>query len=328
VKKADILYGISKMKIWGVSSGSKGNNVQLESIARALSENVTFFHANLSFPWNAFAPYKLAEFGVAGDERFNPPFPDMVIACGRRAVPVARFLKRRSAGKCFTVFLQNPIIHPKAFDFVWAPAHDVVTGDNVMTTILGPHGLTRESLKSEAESWYDRLASSDVKGKCVGVLIGGPNKFYDFDRAEMQNLAANLLSLAQQGHRLIISLSSRSRDDYADILKKTLADHDYYLWHGEGDNPYKAILGLADQLIVTGDSVNMVGEACFPGVPVQVYFLRGHSRRFDRFYQHLLAGDYVKPFEGKLESWDYESRNATNDIVTKILDAYQEHQNT
>ena len=131
--------------------------------------------------------------------------------------------------------------------------------------------------------------------------------------------------LAQKGNRLIISLSSRSRDDYVNILSKTLADHDYYLWHGKGDNPYKAILGIADHLIVTGDSVNMIGEACFPGVPVQVYFLRGHSRRFNRFYEQLLAGNYVKPFEGKLESWDYEPRNATDDIVAKILEAYHEH---
>ena len=315
------------MKIWGVSSGSKGNDVQLESIAQALSEDVTFYHANLSFPWNAFAPYKPAELGVAGDERFNPPFPDMVIACGRRAVPVARYIKRRSVGQCFTVFLQNPIIHPRAFDFVWAPAHDEVAGDNVMTTILGPHGLTYESLKNEASKWHDRLASPAVKGKCVGVMIGGPNKFYDFDPSEMQKFAENLLLLAQQGYRLLISLSSRSLQDYADILKLTLAGHDYYLWHGNGDNPYKAILGLADQLIVTGDSVNMVGEACFAGVPVQVYFLRGHSRRFNRFYEQLLVQDYVKPFEGKLERWLYEPRNATPEIVTKILDAYHLHQN-
>ena len=314
------------MKIWGISNGSKGSDIQLEAISRALSHDVSYFHANLSFPWSAVAPYKIAELGVVGDKRFKPPFPDMVIACGRRAVPAARYLKRRSAGKCFTVFLQNPIINPKVFDFVWAPAHDEVTGDNVMTTILGPHGLTHESLKSEVASWQKRLSPSIVDGKIVGILIGGPNKYYDFDKLEMQNLASNLLMLAQQGHRLIISLSSRSRDDYVNILRKTLAEHDYYLWHGKGDNPYKAILGIADHLIVTGDSVNMIGEACFPGVPVQVYFLRGHSRRFNRFYEHLLAGNYVKPFEGKLESWDYEPRNATDDIVAKILDAYHEHQ--
>ena len=275
------------MKIWGISNGSKGSDIQLEAISRALSQDVSYFHANLSFPWSAVAPYKIAELGVVGDKRFKPPFPDMVIACGRRAIPIARHVRRCAAGKCFTVYLQNPIINA---------------------------------------SWHKRLIPSIVNGKIVGILIGGPNKYYDFDKLEMQNLASNLLMLAQQGHRLIISLSSRSRDDYVNILSKTLADHDYYLWHGNGDNPYKAILGIADHLIVTGDSVNMIGEACFPGVPVQVYFLRGHSRRFNRFYEHLLAGNYVKPFEGKLESWDYEPRNATDDIVAKILDAYHEHQ--
>ena len=314
------------MKIWSISSGSKGNDVQLEAVGQALSDDVTFFHANLSLPWRAFAPYKPAEFGVVKDARFRPPFPDMVIACGRRAVPIARFIKRRSEGKCFTVFLQNPKIDPKEFDFVWAPEHDGVTGDNVMTTVLGPHGLTSESLQNEALKWRGRLIKPDMKGKCVGILIGGPNKFFDFNKDDMQNLAANLLSLAQQGHRLVISLSSRSRDDYADILKETLSGHDYYLWDRTGDNPYRAILGLADHLIVTGDSVNMVGEACFTGAPVQVYFLQGHSRRFNRFYKLLLAQDYVRPFEGNLESWANEARNSTDDIVAKIRDAYLVHQ--
>ena len=109
------------------------------------------------------------------------------------------------------------------------------------------------------------------------------------------------------------------------ILSKTLADHDY-IYGMARETTYKAILGIADHLIVTGDSVNMIGEACFPGVPGQVYFLRGHSRRFNRFYEQLLAGNYVKPFDVKLESWDYEPRNATDDIVAKILDAYHEHQ--
>ena len=38
------------------------------------------------------------------------------------------------------------------------------------------------------------------------------------------------------------------------------------------------------------------------------------------------ADNIISAFEGKLESWDYEPRNATDDIVAMILDAYHEHQ--
>ena len=55
------------MKIWGISNGSKGSDIQLEAISRALSQDVSYFHANLSFPWSAVAPYKIAELGFVGD---------------------------------------------------------------------------------------------------------------------------------------------------------------------------------------------------------------------------------------------------------------------
>ena len=43
-----------------------------------------------------------------------------------------------------------------------------------------------------------------------------------------------------------------------------LPDGSYFLWDNQGDNPYHAMLGLAEQIIVTADSNNMVGEACRP----------------------------------------------------------------
>ena len=53
-------------------------------------------------------------------------------------------------------------------------------------------------------------------------------------------------------------------------LRKALADTPSYIWDGQGENPYLAVLALADSLITTADSVNMVSEACFTGKPVHV----------------------------------------------------------
>ena len=49
----------------------------------------------------------------------------------------------------------------------------------------------------------------------------------------------------------------------------------HYLWDGEGENPYFGLLGLADFLVVTCDSVNMVSEAASTGKPVYVADLPG-----------------------------------------------------
>src|SRR5262249_1170230 len=48
-------------------------------------------------------------------------------------------------------------------------------------------------------------------------------------------------------------------------------------WAARGDNPYLAFLGLADAIIVTGDSISMLAEACATGKPVHIFDLgEGH----------------------------------------------------
>lgn len=313
------------MKVWCVSGGNRGTDVQLEAVGRALSDDVTFFHADLPFPWHLLAPYRLAEIGVAGDERLRRPCPDILIAGGRRAVPFARAMRRRAGGGCFTVCLQNPHVHPKSFDFIWAPMHDRVKGGNVLTTLTGPHGLTAANLSEASDKWRDRLVSPRIGGKHVGVLIGGPNRYFSFKDAEMEKLSQHLLALAKEGHKPLISLSSRSRTSYMDILRNTLQGRDHYLWDGRGDNPYRGILGLADHFIVTADSVNMAGEACFRGVPVQLFFLKGRANRFGRFYDALIENGFVRPFDGRLEFWQTKPQNPTGEIVDGIREAYKAH---
>ena len=310
-------------KIWGITGGRRGNDVLVEGVAAALGAQFRLIHTDLSPPYKWLAPYRLAERAATKDPKIAPPFPDMVIASGRQAVPYARFIKRASRGAVFTVFLQDPIVSPRHFDFVWAPAHDRCAG--AMSTILSPHGMTQDILQTAADKMKARLLSNTVRGKKIAVLIGGPNSVYPFAADEMQKLADGLAALAKQGHYLMITLSRRSPDAYAEKLRAALPDGSYFLWDNQGDNPYHAMLGLAEQIIVTADSVNMVGEACLPGVPVQVFQLRGGSAKFNRFHDTLMDADITRPFNGALENWSTQSHNPTQEIAAAIEAAYAAH---
>ena len=310
-------------KIWGITGGRRGNDVQVEGVAAALGGQFRLIHTDLSPPYKWLAPYRLAERAATKDPQIAPPFPDMVIASGRQAVTHARFIKRASHGAVFTVFLQDPIVSPRHFDFVWAPAHDRCAG--AMSTILSPHGMTQDILQTAADKMKARLLPNTVRGKKIAVLIGGPNSVYPFAADEMQKLADGLAALAKQGHYLMITLSRRSPDAYAEKLRAALPDGSYFLWDNQGDNPYHAMLGLAEQIIVTADSVNMVGEACLPGVPVQVFQLRGGSAKFNRFHDALMDADITRPFDGALENWSTQSHNPTQEIAAAIEAAYAAH---
>ena len=254
----------------------------------------------------------------------------MVIASGRQAAPHARYIKRASGGRVFTAFLQNPLINPKHFDLVWAPEHDQLRGPNVISTLLSPHAMTLNDLISEARNLQGRLLPSQPLGKVVTVLIGGPNAVYPFKEDEMRALVGHLAKLAEAGNQLLITLSRRSPETYQTLLRQKLPGGSYFLWDSKGANPYRAMLGLADHIIVTADSVNMVGEACLPGVPVHVFALKGGSAKFRRFHKAVLDNGYVLPFapnaqESELKERPHHSFNATPDIAAAIGEAYARH---
>ena len=85
-----------------------------------------------------------------GPERPNspirPPFPDIVIASGRRAVPYLRAVKKASNGLSFTVFLKDPRTGTGAADLIWVAEHDRLRGANVLVTTTSPHRLAPERL--------------------------------------------------------------------------------------------------------------------------------------------------------------------------------------
>lgn len=323
------------MKIWGITGGRRGNDVLVEGVAAALvgpkgGDDFRLVHTHLKAPYKWLAPYRLVERAAKADPQIAHPimsgdWPDLVIASGRQAVPHARYIKRASGGRVFTAFLQNPLINPKHFDLVWAPEHDQLRGANVISTLLSPHGMTLEGLIGEARNLQGRLLPSQPMGKVVTVLIGGPNAVYPFKEDEMRVLVSGLVKLAEAGHQLLITLSRRSPETYQTLLRQKLPGSSYFLWDGKGANPYRAMLGLADHIIVTGDSVNMVGEACLPGVPVHVFALRGGSAKFRRFHKAVLDNGYVLPFEGELRERPHHSFNATPDIAAAIGEAYARH---
>ena len=74
-----------------------------------------------------------------------------------------------------------------------------------------------------------------------------------------------------------------------------------FFWDGSGANPYFGILGSADVLLVTADSVNMITEACASGHPVYVYELPGGTKKSARFLEGLYLRGYARPYRGSLE---------------------------
>jgi hypothetical protein len=134
------------------------------------------------------------------------------------------------------------------------------------------------------------------------VLIGGPNGAYRFGEAEMREFAGLLVKAARERDAsLLVTPSRRTGKANVKILADALKDVPSFIWGGTGDNPYYGMLGLADEIVVTCDSVNMVSEAMATKKLVHVFDLPGGSEKFSRFHTMLRKRGLAHGFTGKLE---------------------------
>src|SRR5262249_20742063 len=124
----------------------------------------------------------------------------------------------------------------------------------------------------------------------------------------------------QSGGSLIVTPSRRTGEENMKILRDGLQSVPHYIWDGEGYNPYYGMLGTADYIIATCDSVNMVSEACTTGKPVYVVDLPGGSDKFRRFHQSIRDDGLARPFAGVLEKWQYQPLDDMQQVASRIKD--------
>ena len=307
-------------RCWVITDGKPGMENQCLGLAEALELEPEVKRISLRTPWRQLSPYFRAflRFAPMPDcDPIEPPWPDLVIASGRQSVPVGLRIRRTSRGRTFLVQIQDPVIDPRHFDMVIVPRHDRVRGDNVFVATGSMHRVTDRQIAQAAERHRDRLAH--LPGRRIAVLIGGDNAVFRLTPELMHRLSDQLAALAgEQGIGLMVTPSRRTGAGNEAILRERLAGLPAEIWDGTGENPYFAYLGLADAIIATGDSVNMVCEAASTGKPVHIVDLEGGSQKFTTFHESMRAAGITRPFTGKLECWDFAPPDDTARAAAEI----------
>ena len=314
----------NQVSCWVVTAGVAGMENQCLGLAHALGLDPVIKRVSLVTPWKQLSPFLRCglshAFSSRGDE-IAPPWPDLMIASGR-AGAMACLLARRASGqnggkRTLTVHIQNPVIDPSRFDLVALPRHDGVLGENVVTTRGSLHRVTPALLIEERERFhalFEKLPSPRI-----AVLIGGANSVYQFSERDMARLADQLVAVARQtGGSLMLTSSRRTGEKSLNLLRERIRDVPHVLWSGGGENPYYGMLGWADAIVVTADSVNMTSEACATGKPVHVVPLLGGSSKFRLFHQALRDDGLTRPFRGDIEHWLYQPLRDVDLVATRV----------
>jgi hypothetical protein len=309
-------------RLWAVSDGRTGHESLALGVAETLGLKPEIKRVRTDGFWAALAPFGPPPPGSVGSEgaAFAPPWPSIVIGVGRCSMPYLTAIKKASGGASFVMALQNPVISPKNFDLVWAPAHDRLEGENVITSITGPHRLSAQAVAAAGVDYAKQLAGFPQQK--VAVLVGGPTPAYRFGEMEARLLCAQLDQLGQD-IGFLITTSRRTPKEVSDAIKAWARNRKAKFWSGEeGPNPYLGYLGAADAIVVTSDSANMLGEAASTGKPIYIFQAPEkdlkRSEKFVRLQEAIQAAGAARRLVGKLETWSYEPLDANKFIASAL----------
>jgi uncharacterized protein len=239
-------------------------------------------------------------------------WPDLWIATGRATLPLSARVRERSGGRTFVVQTQDPRWRNGAYDLIVAPAHDRLSGPNVLSITGSPHRVTPERLAEGAAAFADRL--EPLPRPRVAALIGGRSMAFDLPEAHAADLAGRIAAAVDAaGGSLLLTFSRRTSEAAKAAMTERLKHLPGLIWGGEGLNPYFAFLQFADHILVTEDSANMAAEAASTGKPVHVLPMipLKPAGKFARLHADLRERGAARPFDGTLEAWSYEPLEET-----------------
>ncbi len=316
------------IRVWAVSDGRTGIENQALGLAEAIGRRtpikLTVKRIALRTPWSwlppGFVPAPRHALSV-GSDPIEPPWPEIFIGCGRASVPFALGMRSWSAHKTFVVQLQDPRVNPREFDVVVPPIHDGLEGQNVLAIVGACHRVTPEKIDEAVLDFPTPL--EDLPSPRVAVLIGGKSRRADISAKRAREIADTLVAVQRQtGGTLMATLSRRTGKAARLQFQTWLAPHCAVFYEGEGPNPYFPMLGAADHIFVTADSVNMATEAAATAKPVHVLDVDGRPGKLARFHQSLARRGCSRRWAGRLESWNYPPLLETDRVAAAVLTAW------
>ena len=256
----------------------------------------------------------------AAQAEITPPWPDLVISAGRRAAAVACYIKLASASKSFVFHLMYPGPGPTTLlNIVAVPAHDKVAGTNIVTFTTAPNRVTRDILHEAGAKWS--TVWEGIQNPVLGVLVGGPGRGMPFNDADAGRLASQIAKWKANTSGSVLVTTSRRSGKRARALFENLAAGKikpdlFHTWDAEGENPFLGILAVSEVLLVTGDSVSMLSEACASRGNVYIYRSPDFtSAKHLRFHDKLIELGAARLSDEIVPGWTAKPINSANDLA-------------
>tara|TARA_B100000427_G_scaffold321019_1_gene321022 strand:- start:83 stop:1021 length:939 start_codon:yes stop_codon:yes gene_type:complete len=307
---------MTKLKGILLTEGMHGMISQVEGLAKALDLEFTHHKVELNSFWKLLPP-KFTPISQNVFKKIHSDAFDVIISCGRKSVIPSIFLKKNSKKKVMNIHIQDPKVNLDNFNYVIAPEHDGLIGQNVFSTKGAIHYLTKEEINNHSNYLKDRL---QTKKEYFLLILGGPTKHYDYSDKNILNIL-NLFNDLVEKNKLqgIVIPSMRTPKNVIELSKNKLGENSLVI-DTVDKKAYLSALSLAKYISVTCDSTSMISEAALTGKPIYVADIppKKNDYRIKKFREIFDQLNIIKKLDVKLETWHYESLDETSRIAKKI----------
>ncbi len=310
--------------VWAVSDGRAGNARQAEALAHAIGGQVNPLRIEPRAPWRWVSPHHLPgsdhHLRTLFGSKLDEARPDLIVGCGRQASWMLRGLKRQWP-TTFTVQILDPRACRNDFDVIVCPEHDGLSGPNVLVSVTAMHEIDDPWL-ADARCRFPELLA--LPRPICAVLVGGESPMLPLDEASLKHLFARIDHLPHQAFgTVLLTTSRRTPSSATTIIRRLLEGRRHVFWQpgNAGENPYPGFLAVADRLVVTPDSVNMLSEAVAVGVPVYTLIERPPTGKLAAFHQAMTARGLVHQL-GQA-AWPRPPLRETANIASRIRERWQ-----
>ena len=307
-----------KLKALLLTEGMHGMISQVEGMAKALKAEYSHKIVKLSFPWNLIPPkFSPISSIILKDKNYitEEETLDLVISCGRKSVVPSILLKSKNP-KIFTIHIQDPKVSLKNFDIIVAPEHDNLNGENVFSSKGAIHYIT----ETEIEKAKPYLVNKIKSNKIVSLILGGPNKYYKFEKDQLVKIFNTIKSeFVPKGYKIIVIPSMRTPREIIDLATKEIGESGY-VENKVDKQAYLSAYALAEYIVITCDSTSMISEAATSGKPIFVAHMKAkkNNYRFKRFFDLFKKMGIVRDLGDKIEIWSYNKHNEAQRIALEL----------
>ena len=310
----------TKIDAWVISDGTKGMENQSLALAKLLNVNFELVKYNPPYFLKKFPLIRKLFISSVKDHLLkNKSPPSLIITTGKRMAGVSIALKFILKDRVKNIHIQNPKLPFEYFDLLLIPEHDNITAKNVIQTKGALTFFNFNELNKFQEREINLIKRS--KKNLVLLMIGGNSKRHKPKNFDYYHLSMKVLEATKNLNcKLLVLLSRRTPLKAAKILNYSFIKHDenFQIVTSTEQNPYPEILQIADYIIATSDSVNMVSETATLPIPLFVSKFSKETGKISNFLNNLEDLGILKKFEGQLFHYYKNTLKTNQETILKV----------